>query len=77
MAPPFSPLHLSVGTIPCLKSVRPYDIFHECPFGIPWQAYNGHFDAVHVLMNYVVNVDITDDRGEFLEVQLSWLQVII
>ncbi len=27
------------------------------------QAYNGHLYALQVLMNYIMNLDIPDDRG--------------
>ena len=28
-----------------------------------FQAFSGHYDAVNVLMNYIVNLDVLDDRG--------------
>ena len=34
-----------------------------------FQAYNGHFDALNALMNFIVNMDIPDDSGEILTIK--------
>jgi len=41
-------------------------------YSVIWQAYCGHLEAMSVIMNYTVNLDLQDNRGKF---HMEWMSV--